>query len=323
MSSSTVSVKRHNHRVHPCEPERKAELLEFLITRNAGLSILIVTANDPEILQASVKDEHVVVMSDTALTDAPELRCDLLISYDLPEKAIVYMARLARTKTYALILLDPKEQKQLYPIETLLGRNIMQEVLGGFEPRSDTPLVKEDRKVKERQPKQKYKPSREDKRDDRKYDEKTTREDKRPPHKSVSKEKTASDKRSKQKREPSRYIGKDENGKPIFSGKTGERNHRYDGTPKESREKAAYKGSGKKPEFSENGEKKRTGKPNSFDARSSEQSKEKKPWEKAKAAGSKKPYTSSEGKKKPFKSASSSRPPRVFKKSLKQQKESK
>ena len=39
-------------------------------------------------------------------------------------------------------------------------------------------------------------------------------------------------------------MGKDENGKPIFSGKSGERNHRYDGTPKSDDEK---RNSSKKP----------------------------------------------------------------------------
>ncbi|MBD3824924.1 MAG: hypothetical protein IE916_10525 [Epsilonproteobacteria bacterium] len=37
---------------------------------------------------------------------------------------------------------------------------------------------------------------------------------------------------NKPKRE-SKYIGKDENGKPMFSGKSGERNHRFDGKPKD------------------------------------------------------------------------------------------
>jgi hypothetical protein len=45
-------------------------------------------------------------------------------------------------------------------------------------------------------------------------------------------------------KEESKYLGKDENGKAIFSGKTRDRNHRYDGTPKsesEKREEAAKK----------------------------------------------------------------------------------
>lgn len=41
----------------------------------------------------------------------------------------------------------------------------------------------------------------------------------------------------------STYIGDDENGKAKFSGKTKDRNHRYDGTPKTNQEKQA---SGKK-----------------------------------------------------------------------------
>ena len=37
----------------------------------------------------------------------------------------------------------------------------------------------------------------------------------------------------RKEKKPNKYLGKDANGKAIFSGKSGERNHRYDGTPKE------------------------------------------------------------------------------------------
>lgn len=38
-------------------------------------------------------------------------------------------------------------------------------------------------------------------------------------------------------KEESKYLGKDDNGKAIFSGKTRDRNHRYDGTPRSETEK--------------------------------------------------------------------------------------
>lgn len=38
-------------------------------------------------------------------------------------------------------------------------------------------------------------------------------------------------------KEESKYVGNDENGKAIFSGKTNDRNHRYDGTPRSDTEK--------------------------------------------------------------------------------------
>ena len=333
MSSTTVSVKRHNHRVHPCELERKDELLNLLITRNAGQSILIVTANDPEPIQNMITEENIVVTSDTALVDSPELRCDLLISYDLPEKAIVYMTRLARTKTYALILLDPKEQKQLYPIEMLLGRNLLQEIISGFEPKSHIPLEKDQKTFRDKNSKRDYKPRQENYRSDRKRDDKTGRDDKRPPRKSYSsdsQDEKKSDKWEKKEGQPSRYIGKDENGKPIFSGRTRERNHRYDGTPRDNADKTTYKDSDGKPKFSGSDEKKNTNKPRSYDTKKREDTKEKKPWDKSKSSSSKKPYKSydnaSKGKPKPSRSDAKKpapkRPPRTFKiKSLKQQEE--
>jgi hypothetical protein len=45
--------------------------------------------------------------------------------------------------------------------------------------------------------------------------------------------KGSSDERwAKKKKEPNKFLGKDENGKAIFSGKSGDRNHRHDGTPR-------------------------------------------------------------------------------------------
>jgi hypothetical protein len=38
---------------------------------------------------------------------------------------------------------------------------------------------------------------------------------------------------TKKEKKPNKYLGKDANGKAIFSGKSGERNHRYDGTPRD------------------------------------------------------------------------------------------
>jgi hypothetical protein len=152
MSSATVSVKRQNHRVHPCPAQRKPELLNLLLERNSGSTILIVTADDPEPIQKAVSGETVTVVSDGALADIPELRCDLLISYDLPATAAVYAARLSHAKTDALILLDPKEQELLYPVETLLGRSLMQETISGFETSPVTASQQEKKDFKAKKP---------------------------------------------------------------------------------------------------------------------------------------------------------------------------
>jgi len=127
------SIKRHNHRIHPCAPERKAELLKHLLTCNETQSILVVTTHDPKEVQAVVDDKNIIVSDDAGLAEFPELKRDLLISYDLPATPEAYDARLSHATTHALILLDPKDQIHLYPIETALGRNLMQEVISGFE----------------------------------------------------------------------------------------------------------------------------------------------------------------------------------------------
>jgi hypothetical protein len=160
MSSATVSVKRQNHRVHPCPAQRKPELLTLLLERNKESTILIVTANDPEPIQKAVSGDNVTVVSDAALADTHDLRCDLLISYDLPATAAAYMARLAHAKTHALILLDPKEQERLYPVETLLGRSLMQETISGFEPETAAASHQEKKTFKGKKLKHEHKTAR-------------------------------------------------------------------------------------------------------------------------------------------------------------------
>jgi len=252
MSSTAISVKRHNHRVHPCKEEQKQELLKLLLKNNSDKSILIVTSKHLESIQ-NIENEKIKVLSDESILKFPDLKCELLISYDLPDTAIEYMVRLAHTTTHALILLDEKEHKQLYPIETLLGRSLMQESIEGFGPevQKEKPF-KEKKEYSQRETKKEYKP-RDEKREYKPRDDKfksnkkfdnSSKEEKKPWKKpDYSKDKDSSDsksnKYSKQGKPASKFLGKDENGKAIFSGKSRERNHRYDGTPKDDSEKVS------------------------------------------------------------------------------------
>lgn len=201
MSDNPIVVKHNKHRIHPCANDKKLSLLNLLITQNSSLDIIVAASKDLEPIKESFVASNVKVLDDKELLSKPEVRCELLISYDLPSTAIVYMARLAKATESAIILLDIDEQKQLYPIETLLGRVIKQDIIAGFEY--------EEQKMKIAQ-----KPSsrpRDGERSERKPFEKPKRDDKK----------------------PNKFLGKDENGKAIFSDKSRDRNHRYDGTPKE------------------------------------------------------------------------------------------
>lgn len=210
MSSTTPALKRHNHRVHPCQAEKKDELLKLLLQKNAQINILVVTSGDKEKIKNIGDFKNVTVTNDEDLSNSPDLKAELVISYDLPQKAIIYMTRIAHTTSHALILLDESEEKLLYPIETLIGRTIMQESIEGFGP---VIVAKEETIKKEYKPKGDYKGD-----------------------KPRSKKPFTKDKKSSNK-----FLGKDENGKAIFSGKSGERNHRYDGKPKESAPKLTGK----------------------------------------------------------------------------------
>ncbi len=232
MSSTATLLKRHNHRVHPCKPEQKQKLLNLLLTQNANKTILVVASDTTGIINNVEDAKNTTIISDENLAKSPELKCELLISYDLPQKAIIYMARIARTSEFALILLDPQEQTLLYPIETLTGRTLMQETIPGFEtvaPKAE-PIKKE---FKPRDDKKEYKPRNTEGRGDKKYGDKPDRDDKYPAKKPYNKDAGKSKSWENKEKKTSKFLGKDENGKAIFSGKSGDRNHRHDGTPKD------------------------------------------------------------------------------------------
>lgn len=232
MATPTPSIKRHNHRIHPCDGTQKVGLLKHLVTQNKGKDILIVTADDPAAIEGITQDEHILIKSDKELSASVELSCDLLISLDLPDEAADYMARLTRTKNHAVILLSKEEQTALYPIEMLLGRNIMQEIITGFEPASMTPSKAKGPKQRAGSKEQRARNS--DQHTVKRPNDKSKDDNRHPARRPNTSDAKKTKSRVKKSSGVSRYIGKDENGKPMFSGKTGERNHRYDGKPKEA-----------------------------------------------------------------------------------------
>ena len=209
MPSQTPTLKRHNHRVHPCKDEKKESLLQLLLSQNNDKNIIVVTSLTSEL---TTEHKNVTILSDEELIAIPDLQCEMLISYDLPSKAIKYMARIAHTSTYALILVNPSEEKLLHPIETLIGRTLMQELIEGF---SEVVIAKTAQPTKKDF----------DPREDRKR--KFLDDGEKP--KKFSKDKKPWEKKERQE---NKFLGKDENGKAIFSGKSGDRNHHFDGTSK-------------------------------------------------------------------------------------------
>jgi len=291
MAIPSVAFKRQNHRLLLCEDARKAELLAQLIAENADRRIMVVTSGDAALLNVP---DTVAVLTDDALESAEA--CDLLISYDLPEAPQRYLARMALAREGALVLLGQADRPRLMGIETLLGRAISQERPEGFAPAETSEPTQ--------RPKRYKKPS-------------ARLNGEAAPKKAPAKAGADAPRKAKPAapRKPkasgvSRYIGTDENGKPMFSGKTGERNHRYDGKPHDEESLAAKKeweakrkkNGGKKPYDAkknspfkgENDRRKpfeKTGEP-----RSSESGEKKAYNKKPDAKGAKKPYSA----KKPY-----------------------
>jgi hypothetical protein len=210
-----VALKRKNHRLLLCENTKKQDLLAKLLLENEGRRIAVVFSDDAQ--KVSVPENVVVLTDDTLGGETFEL----LISYDLPLDPAQYFARLALCADTALTLLGESDRKNLLAIETVLGRAISQERPEGFAPQAPAQpkqLPKRFNKAVSPAPK--------------------AREPQKPPFK---KEARPAAKRTPKESGVSRFIGMDENGKPMFSGKTGERNHRKDGKPHDEESMTAKK----------------------------------------------------------------------------------
>jgi len=133
---SLSSIKRHNHRVHSCEKARKQELLQHLITLYTGKSILVISAANTTTTE--IEDKNLTLSNDAELAKMDKRQWDVLISFDMPKVSEEYMSRLSHTQEIALILISEKEETLLYPIETLVGKNLPREIIPGFEPKTAT-----------------------------------------------------------------------------------------------------------------------------------------------------------------------------------------
>lgn len=210
---SDISIKHQKHRAYPISQDKKIQLLKKLVAENSADSdkfIIVVSSEENEEILNNISGLNVQIIDDKTLYKSKDLKCDLLISFDVPQKSIVYISRLSHATDAAIVLVSKDEERLLYPVETLLGRAIKQEILAEF---SDAPKEQE---------KKEY-PSRDGKKPFKKKE--FTKEDK-----------AKAAQWEKKKKAPNKFLGKDEDGKAKFSGKTGDRNHSYDGTPKERKD---------------------------------------------------------------------------------------
>jgi len=230
MSINSITIKPNNHRVYPCSNDKKIELLNQIISENKNRDILVVCSTNIDSIKEAIENKEIKVIEDRELVKLTDLSCEMLISYDIPIKAIVYMARVSKATSSAVILVDASEQKNLYPIEMLLGRSIKQEIINNFEYEVvERPVKVEHRTMSQSKIKEVAK-----KRYDAKFQEDKPRsDDKKDFKKRDFKKSDSNDKWAKKKKEPNKFLGYDEKGKGKFSGKSGERNHRFDGKPKD------------------------------------------------------------------------------------------
>ena len=247
MSSNSITIKANNHRVYQCPNDKKIDLVNKIISENEKMNIVVACSKDVDVISGMIQNSKVKVIEDRELIKDKELSCELLLSFDMPIKGIVYMARVAKATQKALFLIDESEQKGLHDIEMLLGRSIKQDIIADFEyvviekkESDEKPFrkmtkdqIKEEAKKRydkvTAEPKEKeYKPKRDYGDEDRKSYDKDGKK------KEFKKDFSKSDSAGKweKKKEPNKFLGKDEKGKAKFSGKSGERNHRHDTTPK-------------------------------------------------------------------------------------------
>ncbi|NPA60513.1 MAG: hypothetical protein GXO30_08680 [Epsilonproteobacteria bacterium] len=133
MPTTQITIKPNNHQIYQCQNDKKLELLNKIIDENKDLDIVVACSKDVQHIKDAMKTQSVIILEDKELVKDKELGCELMISYDLPIKAIVYIARIIKATKKAIFLVDVSEQKGLHDIEMLLGRAIKQNVISGFE----------------------------------------------------------------------------------------------------------------------------------------------------------------------------------------------
>jgi hypothetical protein len=132
LPSNTITIKPNNHRILQCPNEKKIGLLNKLIKESGSEDIIVVCSGDAQKIQKGLENQEIRVVEDRDFVQDKEAECEYLISYDMPIKDIVYIARVAKATQKAVMLLDESEQKELHAIETLLGRAIKQESVAGY-----------------------------------------------------------------------------------------------------------------------------------------------------------------------------------------------
>ena len=230
MSQNSITIKPSNNTIYQCPISKKIALINKLVEENSKLDIVVACSADVAALRESIASKTIRVIEDRDLVKDKELKCDFLISYDMPIKAIVFMARVSKAVKKAVMLLDESEQKGVHLIEMLYGRAIKQIALEGFMYEVE---VKEEKVYEGKKPLTKEQISEIAK---KRHEDATVEKPKKnfdKPKRSFDKPKD--DKWAKKKKAPNQFLGKDDNGKAIFSGKSGDRNHRYDGTPRDDR----------------------------------------------------------------------------------------
>ncbi|MEA3229127.1 MAG: hypothetical protein U9P38_08670 [Campylobacterota bacterium] len=241
MSLNAITIKPNNHRIYPCPNDKKIELLNKIISENENSDILVVCSTNVDAIKEAIENKDIKIIEDRELVKSTDISCEILISYDIPIKSIVYMARVSKATQSAIILVDASEQKNLYPIEMLLGRSIKQEAISGFEYEAIKASEVNSNKMTQGKIKEVAKkrydaklgePKEISKKPKRNYDNDRKSYDKEGKKQNFKKS-DSSDKWAKKKKEPNKFLGYDESGKAKFSGKSGERNHRFDGTPKD------------------------------------------------------------------------------------------
>ena len=102
-----ITIKRQNHRLHPCSASNKQALLSFLLESRLPNSTLILCSDSSlDTLKANIPNYTVISDSQLSSITSP---VETLINYDFPEKALNYIVRIKNAGTYVLTLADEEE----------------------------------------------------------------------------------------------------------------------------------------------------------------------------------------------------------------------
>lgn len=132
MALANTTIKRHNHKLHICQTDKKQALLSHILDLYKDKSVLLVSETNTTTTE--LKDKNLTLTNDAELAKMGERTWDVVINFEAPSNPEAYLNRMYHSTQFVHLLAFESEEAGLYDLEILLGRSILRENIEPFAP---------------------------------------------------------------------------------------------------------------------------------------------------------------------------------------------